>query len=361
LPGNTGTGPGTYPPITLTVDVLATASTPQVNSAFVSGGAEANTGNDASNDVTNIIQLADLTIGQSTPILAQGLTGANYSLNVSNIGNGPTTGMVTVTDTLPASLTATAMTGPGWNCTLNTLTCTRSDLLAANTEYPTITLTVNVAANAPGSVVNTATVSGGGEIITSNDTSTVTSPVQPPVTVSLFFSSGTINAGSAASYELQLNAPVPGQITTACTAGVPPGAACQISTTPLTAPFNGTVLITVTTTGPQLGGYSPQDRTLPVYAALMPFLGALILLAGRSRSRGTGKGKGSSRPWSAAALSGLALLLVLSGCGGGGSSASPASPAPPVVTPPGTYTITATVTNTSTNTQVTVPLTLIVK
>src|SRR5215467_312521 len=149
LVGNTGSGPGIYPPITLTVDVSPTAFTPQTNSAFVFGGGEANTANDGASDPTNVIQLADLTIGQSTTVLAQGLTAANYILNVTNVGQGATSGTVTVTDALQASLTDTAMSGSGWNCTLSTLTCTRSDVLSAFASYPSITLTVNVAANAP--------------------------------------------------------------------------------------------------------------------------------------------------------------------------------------------------------------------
>ena len=39
----------------------------------------------------------------------QGQTGATYAIAVSNVGTGPTSGLVTVTDTLPAGLTATAI------------------------------------------------------------------------------------------------------------------------------------------------------------------------------------------------------------------------------------------------------------
>ena len=49
------------------------------------------------------------------------------------------------------------------------VTCTRSDPLEAAASYPVITLTVNVAANASGSVINTATVAGGGETNTANN------------------------------------------------------------------------------------------------------------------------------------------------------------------------------------------------
>jgi hypothetical protein len=70
---------------------------------------------------------------------------------------------VTVADVLPVSLTATAMSGPGWSCTVATATCTTSNVLAGGASYPPITLTVSVAANAPISVVNSVTVSGGNE------------------------------------------------------------------------------------------------------------------------------------------------------------------------------------------------------
>jgi hypothetical protein len=66
-------------------------------------------------------------------------------------------------------LTATAIGGTGWGCTLATLTCTRSDALAAGGSYP-LTLTVTVAGNAAASVTNGVTVSGGGESNTANDT-----------------------------------------------------------------------------------------------------------------------------------------------------------------------------------------------
>ena len=52
------------------------------------------------------------------------------------------------------------------------LTCTRSDALAAGASYPPITLTVSIAATAPNSVSNTATVSGGGDTNPTNNSGT---------------------------------------------------------------------------------------------------------------------------------------------------------------------------------------------
>jgi len=162
-----------YPPIILTVDVSDTSPTPVVNTAQVSGGGEVNTSNDTSNDSTVVTQLADMiVIGSHSGNFSQGQMGETYNLVVENIGNGATTGVVTVTDTLPTHITATAINGSGWMCLLVTLTCTRSDVLGPQGQsYPPVIVTVNIDASTPlGTVTNTATVSGGGEVIVSNDT-----------------------------------------------------------------------------------------------------------------------------------------------------------------------------------------------
>lgn len=73
--------------------------------------------------------------------------------------------------------------------------CQRSTALAGGSSYPQITLTVNVASNAPSSVINSASVSGGGETNTSNDT--VTDPTTiTAATAGLSFSPGSIDFGT---------------------------------------------------------------------------------------------------------------------------------------------------------------------
>src|SRR5260370_932891 len=94
------------------------------NTANVSGGGQTNTANDSASDATTINQLPDLTIAKShSGNFTQGQVGAAYSTAPTNSGSAPTSGTVTVTDTLPAGLTATAITGTGWTCLLATLTC----------------------------------------------------------------------------------------------------------------------------------------------------------------------------------------------------------------------------------------------
>ncbi len=108
--------------------------------------------------------------GSHTGSFMQGQSGALYLITVTNSGTAPTSGTVTVTDTLPTGLMATSFGGPGWTCLpLPALSCSRSDPLAASTDYPQITLTVNVDWHAPVALVNSATVSGGAEVETAND------------------------------------------------------------------------------------------------------------------------------------------------------------------------------------------------
>lgn len=102
----------------------------------------------------------------------QGDVGDTYTITVGNVGSSASAGTVTVSDVLPSGLTATAISGVGWTTNLGTLTCTRSDVLAAGSSYPPITLTVNVATNAPVSVTNSATLSGGGDSNPTNNTAT---------------------------------------------------------------------------------------------------------------------------------------------------------------------------------------------
>jgi uncharacterized protein (TIGR03437 family) len=112
----------------------------------------------------------DLTLSMAhSGTFSAGSSDATFTLTVRNSGDRATTAPVSVTDTLPTGMTATTISGSGWVCTVSTLTCTRSDSLAGGAAYPAITLAVNVSANAPASVTNHATVSGGGEVVTGNN------------------------------------------------------------------------------------------------------------------------------------------------------------------------------------------------
>ncbi len=154
-------------PLTLTVSVALSAPATISNTASVTATNDSGTAKKSSTDTVSV--------GPPAPVLSitkthsgnftQAQTGATYTVTITNAGSMPTSGLVTVTEQPPGALTVTAMvggTGSAWACTVATLTCTRSDALAAGSSYDPITVTVNVAANTPTSVTNQVAVSGGG-------------------------------------------------------------------------------------------------------------------------------------------------------------------------------------------------------
>lgn len=118
----------------------------------------------------------DLTITKthSSPFV-RGKIGT-YTIRVTNSGSSDTSGApVTVTDVLPAGLRMRTMIGRGWaSCWVGPDQggCRRSDKLGPGQSFDDILVTVLINSDAPGSAVNTATVSGGGDTNPSNNTAT---------------------------------------------------------------------------------------------------------------------------------------------------------------------------------------------
>jgi uncharacterized repeat protein (TIGR01451 family) len=195
-----------YPAITLTVNVAKNAPSSVVNTVSVSGGGETNTLNDSASDPTTVVPPpSDLTITKThTGDFKQGQSFAVYAITVTNSGSSATNGVVTLTDTLPTGLSFAGMFGPGWNC--NILTCTRNDALAVGSSYPVITLSVNVAGNAPASVTNTAVVSGGGEVNVDNDTASDLTTITPAPDLTITKSHvGDFTAGQPGAYTVTVS------------------------------------------------------------------------------------------------------------------------------------------------------------
>jgi hypothetical protein len=110
------------------------------------------------------LSLPMLTIAiAQTGNFTSGESGAEYSLTVSNsAAAGPTSGAVTVTESLPAGLALVSMSGAGWTCVAGGNSCTRNDSLSAGSSYPSITVQVNVSQNAAGQLTNQVSAAGGG-------------------------------------------------------------------------------------------------------------------------------------------------------------------------------------------------------
>jgi len=101
--------------------------------------------------------------------------GDKLTLTVTNDGDAPSAGVVTVVDRIHngAGLNYANTTGtdPSWACSQanSVVTCTRSDALAPGASYPPILINVSVNSTAALTSSDSAAVSGGGEANTAND------------------------------------------------------------------------------------------------------------------------------------------------------------------------------------------------
>ena len=121
-----------------------------------------------------------------TGALFPGQTNAMFLLNVKNLGGAPSVGQVTVVEKPPSGLTVTSISGLGWSCSLQSLTCTRGDPLASGQSYPALTIIASVASGVSGTLANTASVSNGAGTGTGNstgNTANTTIPVGVPGSV----------------------------------------------------------------------------------------------------------------------------------------------------------------------------------
>ncbi|MFO1191489.1 MAG: SdrD B-like domain-containing protein [Rhodoferax sp.] len=97
---------------------------------------------------------------------AQGSVTGFFTLTPSNIGAAPTSGTVTVVDTLPTGMSFIAASGTGWTCAAAgaVITCTSTTAIPATGTGNPIRVRVAVGAGLAGQVlINNAVVSGGGE------------------------------------------------------------------------------------------------------------------------------------------------------------------------------------------------------
>lgn len=335
-----------YPPITLTVNVSAGASFTVTNGAAVSGGGETVTSDDQASDPTNIVApgvdlVASITTTQISA--SQGDTGDTFTANVLNGGSVGTNGTVTFSASLPAALTATNLSGTGWTCSVATVSCTRTDVLASAQSYPPVTVTFSVGLNAAlGASSISASVSGNDP--DTNPANNVASiPVEIGAALSIFSNTATqiVTAGVQAQYQVGVDATAAaGTVTFSCS-GLPVGASCTFNPPSLA---NNSVFVTMnvntTARAALVGGPQPENHNPWLFPGMLML--AAIAVAG-FKLFATPK-----RRRLVPALGACALLLglVLAGCGGGSGTTTKLTTQG---TPAGTYTITFTATSSNTN------------
>ena len=170
-------------------------------------------------------------------------TNITYTLTVGNNGNAPTSGTITVTDTLPAGTTFVSASGTGWSCSQasGVVTCTRTTAIPAGQNAPDITIVVTAPNDVCGEITNSASVSGGGD-----------SGSDPDAT-----------AGATTT--------VTGCVTA--------------TTTPITTPPSAVLPVVLPLTGgsPPGGGFSPSALVLLTAGLVLVVSGAAVAVATRRR------------------------------------------------------------------------------
>jgi uncharacterized repeat protein (TIGR01451 family) len=135
----------------------------------------------AGDAVTAMAPKSDMQVGVTASVGFA--TGSNATYTITAINNGPQSapGPITITDTLPAGLTYTSVTGPaGWTCSSSgqVVSCTLPGALTKNV-LQTFTIVAAITTAAAASVTNIVTVSdfSNDDTNLANNRATVTSAV----------------------------------------------------------------------------------------------------------------------------------------------------------------------------------------
>lgn len=135
-----------------------------------------------------------------------------FTLTPRNLGPGAAVAGWTVTDLTPSGLTATSIAGPGYTCTLSTLTCTAAAGLGAGEFGPALTVKATVDVGATGTLRNLAYIGPGpGEV-------TETKPLVIPTPGTDTTTTSTNNDAHA---DVTIVAPTPTTTTPATTSTTP--------------------------------------------------------------------------------------------------------------------------------------------
>ena len=257
---------------------------------------------------------------------------ATFTYTIKNPGTDTVSGVFFI-DTLPTSgATAGAVTASPGTCTSPSggqVVCSIGTLAANGTATVTVTLTPTTA----GSLANS------GRTIVTGSSFSVSAGASIPVTdfsIAVTPSPVTVQAGVSATYQVQVS-PVPtfpNSISLTCS-GLPAGAACTFSTTPVTITNNSpsTSTLTISTTARPVGSATTSlfKGSRVWYAVFLPISGLAFAGFGAKSRR---------KRVLMVLLLGVVLcgIVTLAACGGGGKS----SPNVNQGTPAGSYPITIT-------------------
>jgi uncharacterized repeat protein (TIGR01451 family) len=158
-------------------------------------------------DLTAItIPNADLKLLMNGPASVNAGAPVSYTIDVSNLGPDPTSGTISVANTLPGGVTGASGSGSGWTCGApvgSVITCTQPGPLASSGSLPTLTISMTAPVTT-GSITNSATVSNSvADSNSSNNTASVTTNVGPQANLAITKTGpASVNAGQNIVYTI---------------------------------------------------------------------------------------------------------------------------------------------------------------
>lgn len=137
-----------------------------------------------------------------------------FTVAVTNVGAVPTSGVVTVRDTLPAGLTFVSGAGSGWACSAagQVVTCTNSAPIASSASS-SFTLTVAVSPEAAPGVNHVVAVTASGDINSANDSFTDSTVVAATPTPTFVFGGPAFVAGEQTTLSIRIPSSFPHDVT----------------------------------------------------------------------------------------------------------------------------------------------------
>jgi uncharacterized repeat protein (TIGR01451 family) len=263
-----------------------------------------------------------------------------FTYTITNVSTSTTdvASNVVFNEALPPNTTADSITSTPGSCTgivNNTSTC----LIGTLGVGAKATVKVSLTPTAVGTLSNNATVAANGTA------AVAAAPASVTVTdfkIAVSPGTNTVAAGNSATYQVTASPAVsnqayPNSISFSCSAGLPSGTNCALSTNPITmsgtSPASSTLTISTTARPVTSPAAVLQHRHL--WYAVVPTFGVALL--------GFGLGSCSRKRRLLLGFFVLAMLsfsLFMAGCGGSNTSQTP-----PAGTPAGTYAVTVTATS----------------
>jgi uncharacterized repeat protein (TIGR01451 family) len=169
-------------------------------------------------DLTAVsIANADLKLLMSGPASVNAGAPVSYTIDVSSLGPDPTSGTISVANTLPAGVTGASGSGSGWTCGApagSVITCTQPGPLASSGTLPTLTISMTAPVTT-GNITNSATVSNSvADSNSANNTASVTTNVGPLANLAITKTGpASVNAGQNIVYTVTVTNNGPTQAT----------------------------------------------------------------------------------------------------------------------------------------------------